>query len=94
MHPLYFAKLWIMFDGDLWKLYKFSGGNTSVAQFIRLHKTISKKVDNFPKIKIRTPRECWPEEFATEIDRVFSGKSNPDYDIVGNHYQFKREFVR
>lgn len=94
MNELYFAKLWIQFDGDLWKIHKFIDGTTSVAKLISLYKRIKNHISNFPTIKIRQPSEQWPEEYANEIVQAMRGEIPLGLDLIKDHYKFKREFCR
>ena len=90
MHPLYFAKIWIKFDGDLWKVWRYLGCNTSIAQLISLYKKVNRHVNNFPKMKLRTNFDNWPEESACEIEEAIKIGYSYEQNIVDRHYKFRR----
>ena len=81
MNPIYFAKIWIEFNGDVWKIYRYLNGNLSMARMIALYKRIDRVVPNFPKCIIKKPKDCYPHEYTEEIHKLLRGESFPKFTI-------------
>lgn len=92
--PQHFVRLWMQYNGDIYKIYKYCNENYSIASLKSYYKTIKKICPNLPQIKERTEFETFPIERSTEVEKCISnlGKvNNTQKNVVQERFLFEKK---
>lgn len=96
--PRWFAKLWIQYKGDLFRVYYGCHKNYSLASLIKRYKQIKKHIPNFPTIIVKNEDvEKIPAEHYAKIKGLLGEIPKQQTDFVERfdiHKQVGERFIR
>jgi hypothetical protein len=92
--PRHFVQIWMKYDGDIYKIYKYCNENYSIASLRYYYTKIKKICPNLPTIKEKSEFETFPIERSTEIEKCISnlGKvNNTQKSVVQERFLFEKK---